>query len=270
MDRLAELARQLVDLVQQHVPADAIPPTVPTAVVLLFFGVGVSVLGAKFARWFITVFFAVGGLVAGLAVSQRMGISPPFTALVGCVVIGGLGYSLYRCLVGLGAGVFLTIVAFSVLSVQMVVPHLDQFPNWTGPVPVAAATEEGVGTAEQAIEATWEQLKVDLHEFGNYIIQREPNLERYAGWAVAVAGIVGFLMGVFFCRMTLIVFCAAFGTFLITSGICLLQPNVLQTQSFSPEMSSLTLLSFFAVSLVLQAILTRPEPVLVPVARESD
>ena len=56
-------------------------------------------LGAKFARWFITVFFAVGGLVAGLAISQRMGVSPPFTSLVGCVVIGGLGYSLYRFLV---------------------------------------------------------------------------------------------------------------------------------------------------------------------------
>ena len=37
MDRLDELVRQLVDIVQQHVPADMIPPTVPTAVVLLFF-----------------------------------------------------------------------------------------------------------------------------------------------------------------------------------------------------------------------------------------
>ena len=169
---------------------------------------------------------------------------------------------------GLGAGVFLAVVAFSVLSVQMVVPHLDQFPNLTQPV---IANAEGVETVEQAMEATWEQLEVDLQEFGEYLIQREPNLEKYAGWAVAVTGLVGFLMGVFFCRMTLIVFCASFGTFLITSGICLLQPNVLQAQGFSPETSSLTLLSFFVVSLILQSILTRPEPVFVQAThKEAD
>ncbi len=82
MELLAGYIHEISELVHQHVPSEVIPPAMPTGVLALVFGVGICVLGAKLARWFITILFAVAGLVLGLSVSRAFGLSPELAALV--------------------------------------------------------------------------------------------------------------------------------------------------------------------------------------------
>ena len=127
MDQLALYAQKLNELVHQHIPADGLPATLPTAVATLVFGVAICVLGAMLARWLITVVFAVGGLVAGLSLGGHVDIAPLVLALLGAAALGTLGYALHRLWVGVATGAFLASVAVGVLSTQMVLPHLDEF-----------------------------------------------------------------------------------------------------------------------------------------------
>jgi len=68
-------------------------------------------------------------------------------------------------------------------------------------------------------------------------------------------------MGIFLCRITLILFTAAFGTSLIAGGMAMLsghvQVDMLQMCQDRPEMSAAALASFFVFSIILQALLTR-------------
>ena len=260
MDQFADYARQLTELVHHHIPAQAIPPAVPTAVVALVFGVGICVLGAKLARWFITVFFAVGGLMAGLKISQCYGYPPPLTALIGGAAVGTVGYVLHRLWVGIFTATFLATVAFSVLSTQVVFPHLVEFDKTEREVVV----DEFHPGPEAAAQASWEHFDDYLERFGEYLIEREPLVKRHAALCVLGAGLLGLLMGIFLCRLTLILFSAALGMSLIGSGIAVLGSclgmEVYQTCQQRPEMSAIALASFFLVSVVLQAALTRPEP----------
>jgi hypothetical protein len=68
-------------------------------------------------------------------------------------------------------------------------------------------------------------------------------------------------MGIFLCRITLILFTAAFGTSLIAAGMAMLGRHVdvdmLALCQQRPEMSAASLASFFFFSIILQAMLTR-------------
>ena len=270
MEQYTDYAQQLVELVRHYVPPSAIPPALPTAVVALIFGVGVSVLGAKLARWFITIFFAVGGLVAGLKISQCYGFPPPVTTLLGGAAVGAVGFILHRLWVGLFTATFLAVVAFSVLSSQVAFPRLLEFDKAERE---AIVEEFHPGPSGEVAEESWQRLRDYSDRFGAYLIEREPMFEKHAGVCVVGAGVLGLLMGVFLCRLTLILFTAALGMSLITSGIGVLSSylgmDVYQICQQRPEMSAIALASFFLLSVVLQAALTRPEPAARPAPKRE-
>ncbi len=259
MDQLINQLQELIELGRLHLPPNAIPPPVFTGVVMLLFGVGIAVLGARLARWFIAVVFAVGGITAGLAVSRDYGVNPLLSGLVGSLVLGSFGYVLHRLWVGLFAAVFLASIAMTALTAQEVLPYL---PDFARAETATAPAEFHTGTGEPPPAVDWHHLNEYLRNFGDYVVAREPNIRLHAGLAVIIAGLAGLLLGVFFVRLTLILFTAAFGSILIASGIGLLGPaigiQVYQTAASRPDVTLLALVSFFIASLAIQTILTRP------------
>jgi MFS family permease len=266
MEELARQIHELVEIGRANLPSADLPPLLPTAIVMLLFGVGIGTLGAKLARWFSAVLFAVGGIAVGVAISRGYGIAPWTSALLGGFLFGSIGYVLFRLWVGVFAAAFLAVVAMTAFSSQEVMPHLSEFAHQQGIVaqaPSDAQSPAMTGEASPHGVVNWQHAEDYLHRFGDYLMTKEPNVRKYAAVYVLAAGVVGLLMGVFLCRFTLILFTSALGAVLIGSGVTMLGSalgiDVYQACQSRPEMTSLALAAFFIVSVILQAVLTRPE-----------
>lgn len=261
MEQLAQYAKQLSEVIHQHAPATAFSAALPTAIAALVFGVAICVLGAMLARWLITIVFAVAGLVGGLSLGGHVDLSPLVLALLGAAALGTLGYALHRLWVGVATAAFLASVAFGVLSTQMILPHLDEFKQQQAVEARVEVTEFHPGPVGDAVSAGWEQFSSYMDAFGHFVVAREPNLQKYGLITVPAAAGLGLLMGVFLCRITLILFSAAFGTSLIAAGIAMLGQHVevdmLKLCESRPEMTAAALASFFVFSIILQSLLTR-------------
>jgi hypothetical protein len=262
MDRFAEFLKPLTELARQHVPTDAVPPWWFAAAVMLVFGVAVCVLGAKLARWFISVCFAAAGMAAGVKISAVTDISSPGpAALVGGLVVGGIGYMLHRLWVGVLAGCFAGLLVFGTYSSQKITPHLIEFNN---SYQLRTIEDFHVGAADgQAPKVDWDHLREYLHEFGDYLEVSEPSALSWGGLSALGAAVVGFMLGAIFCRLTLILFTATFGALSVACGVALLGQgfgiDVYETCKLRPEISAAAVASFFLVSVGLQYHLTRAE-----------
>ncbi len=276
MNQLALHAQQLSELLRQHVPAEAMAASLPTAVAALLIGVGVCVLGAKLARWFTSVVFVVGGIAAGLATGAEVGFAPLPSAVIGGVLLGALGYGVHRLWVGMFAGLFLATVAMGGLASQLILPHQAEFEA-ARPAPVVTEFRTGPADAgdsvEAAVAAGWDQCTEYLMSVLRYAMDREPHLRRFGVLWVIGAAALGLLMGIFLYRLTLILFTAAFGVSLIGTGIAMLGPHlgldVYEICQQRPQMSAAALASCFVLSIILQTLLTRPERAPAPVKAKS-
>jgi MFS family permease len=271
MSPLPDRFQTLVQFLQHNLPAEAVPPALPTGIVALLFGVTLCVLGAKLARWFVAVSFVVLGLLGGLTLSRMTGLSPLMCALFGGISAGGLGFALHRLLVGGFAAVFLAGLAFSVFSTEKVLPHLQEFERMRE-IPAGVQNFQP-GPPSDIAASSWNQFNAYCKQFGDYLVDKEPNVRKYAIVLVLGAGLAGLLMGIFLCRLTLILFTAAFGTSLIASGLSMAGPalnvDVYSMSQNRPALSALSLGAFFVASILLQAALTRPE-MAPPVARRVE
>ena len=65
MSGLTQILDQVSRFAEQHLPAEALEPAVPAAILVVATGVVISVLGARLIRPALTAGFGVGGAVAG-------------------------------------------------------------------------------------------------------------------------------------------------------------------------------------------------------------
>ncbi|HNO79323.1 MAG TPA: hypothetical protein PKN33_14835 [Phycisphaerae bacterium] len=264
MNEYANYASKLFEVFRQHLPSEVMATQFPAAIVAIVIGVGVCVLGAKLARWLITIIFASAGMVCGLGLGKALGFSSPISALGGGLALGGVGFSLYRFWVGLMAGAFLSAVALGIVSSQLAFPHLSEFDELQRSSHSAEEVRDfQPGPSDNVLESGWDKLEAYGKRFWDYLNQQESSIRlQTVGWGVG-AGLVGMLMGLLLSRITLIVFTAAFGTILISGGIYVLGNrmgmDMLQATRERPAMSGLAILSFFIVSIALQTALTRKE-----------
>jgi hypothetical protein len=271
MNGYANYVSTLFDVIKQHLPSEVIATQFPAAIVAILIGVGVCVLGAKLARWFITIIFASAGMVGGLGLGKALGFSSPISALGGGLALGAVGFSLYRFWVGLLAGAFLSSVALGIVSSQTAFPRLSEFNELNQKTQTVeevrdfqpGPSENLLGPSGNVLQSGWEKLEDYGSRFWDYLNQQDSSLRlKIVCWGVG-AGLVGLLLGLLLSRLTLIVFTAAFGTLLISSGIYVLGNgmgmDMLQATRDRPGMSVLAILSFFVVSIALQTALTRKE-----------
>src|SRR3990172_3062483 len=89
MNEVETILEQARLFVVQHAPTDALRGAVPAALVFLVAGIGLSVLGAKLARFGVTSAFVVLGGVLGSRFGQGMGFQPLICVLGGAFLMGG-------------------------------------------------------------------------------------------------------------------------------------------------------------------------------------
>lgn len=79
-EEIASILEQARLFVLQHAPADVLKEAVPFAIICLLAGIGLSVLGAKLARFGIACAFVLLGGYAGAYLRGRQPILSSFAA----------------------------------------------------------------------------------------------------------------------------------------------------------------------------------------------
>ena len=97
MDGWSDIAEQGRRLVEQHLPAEAILPVAPVAIVALLVGVMVAVLGARLARPTLTAGFGLAGAAIAGRLAQQFGLPVFGPLLIVSMVLAALVKSYSRC-----------------------------------------------------------------------------------------------------------------------------------------------------------------------------
>jgi hypothetical protein len=152
MGSLTQILDQVNRFAEQHLPAEALEPVVPAAIMVVATGVVISVLGARLIRPALTAGFGVGGAVAGGQFACATGLPVPVTVVIGALIAGGVGYVLHRLWVGAGAAVVLAILAVSVFGYLRILPEVETFQP------------EGIAATVEGAAADFELLDPDEQE----------------------------------------------------------------------------------------------------------
>lgn len=233
---------------------------------MLVLGVGLSVLGAKLARFSLTSTFVVAGGLAGLYFSRLTGVMPAPCVLGGAALVGTIGFLSFRLWVGILAAVVVGVLVLGGFGVSRVGPHLAQFDLES----VWSASEEGgefsIPLTPEAQQAYRDRTPGQrLAALWDHINERDASLSRH-GKAVALAAVLaGMLIGLAAARFTLIVASSLVGTFLVVAGLggaaTTYSPSWYQAGFDNPGLLGAAMGAFLVASLIVQTLLTRNAPV---------
>ena len=157
----------------QHAPTDALRAAIPAALIFLVAGVGLSVLGAKLARFGITSAFVVLGGALGVRFGQEMGFNSLICALVGAFLIGVIAYQTFRLWVGVGAAIVFSSLVLGAFGYQRVVPYVEEFEQTIqGPISFAVPTPLEQQAHRDRNLQQWPE------EFWAFVTQRDANIAK--------------------------------------------------------------------------------------------
>lgn len=264
MNDMATIAEQVRLFAQEHMPVDMLQSAVPFGLVCLVAGIGLSVLGAKLARFGFTCGFILLGGGAGIFFARELGYPPPITGLIGALMLGVIGYKTFRMWVGVAGALVFASVALGAFGYQQVLPHAAEYHAQHAPQTASAPGDFRLPSpAEQQAfsETTPEEY---LQSMWTYVKAQNDRIER-RGRAVALAGLItGLCLGVLAVRTALILATSLAGTFLVTSSIGTLlwhwAPKSFQTIEHNPRLVTLGVGGFLVASLIVQTLLTRSAP----------
>ena len=264
MNEMASIVEQLRLFAQEHMPVDILQSAVPFGLVCLVAGIGLSVLGAKLARFGFTCGFVLLGGAAGTFFARELGYPPPIIGLIGALMLGVIGYKTFRVWVGAAGALVFASIALSAFGYQQVLPH---FVEWRAQQAPGVESTPGAfllpSPAEQQAfsETTPSEY---LESMWTYVTGKDDQIER-RGIAVALAGLItGLCLGVLAVRTGLILATSLAGTFLVTTSIGTLLwhtvPKPFQTIEHHPNLALLGVGGFLLASLIVQTLLTRTAP----------
>ncbi|MEK6677111.1 MAG: hypothetical protein AABZ47_15840 [Planctomycetota bacterium] len=265
MNDLSTVFEQARLFANQHVPTQVWTMGIPLAIGTLLLGVGVSVLGAKLAKYGATLLFIVFGMALGHRFAALLNLPAILCVIIGAGMVGIIGYLTFRIWVGVLASVVIVGLALGVFGYNKVAPHLKDFEAQGVHGQVALASTEGVQFSlptpdEQRalLERKPEQWSKD---FWSFVTARDATIQRNASAVSLVALITGLLFGLIATRATLVLSTSLLGTLCVASGLATLlsawTPGIYQTVVSRPDMAGIGIGGFLVTSLVLQAILMR-------------
>lgn len=265
MSGLSQILEQASRFAEQHVPAEAVEPVVPAAILIVAAGVVISVLGAKLIRPTLTAGFGVGGALAGGQFAYLTGLPAPVTVIVAGVLAGGIGYFLHRLWVGVGAAIVLAGIAVAVFGYFRILPEVDTFqPAGTAPTAEGPAADFELldpGQQEAYLQQSPEKW---ARQFWTHLTSRQPHVETRLGTIAAAAGLLGLLLGAILTRPTLIMYTSLVGTSLVALGLTVLtarlDPELYRSALDHPRLLAGAGAGLLLLSLVLQGRLYRHPP----------
>ena len=248
----------------QHAPTDALREAVPAALVLLVAGIGLSVLGAKLARFGVTSAFVVLGGVLGSRFGQEMGFQPLICVLVGAFLIGVIAYQTFRLWVGVGAAVVFSSLVLGTFGYQRLVPYVAEFqqgaqqPAIQSPITFAVPTPVEQQAYRERTPGQWAE------EFWAFVTQGDANFAKNTKGLATVALLTGLCLGIVAMRWALILATSLVGTVLVTTAAATLLtqsvPESYQAFQNNPSLVGVGVGGFLVTSLILQAMLSRKGP----------
>lgn len=248
----------------EYAPTDALRGAVPAALIFLVAGIGLSVLGAKLARFGVTSAFVVLGGALGVQFGQEMGFHPLIGMLVGGSLIGIIAYQTFRLWVGVGAAVVFSSLVLGTFGYQQVLPYVGEFeqgvqrPAVASPITFAVPTTAEQQTYRDRAPRQWAE------EFWAFVTQRDAKIAIHTKWLAIGALLTGLCLGIMAMRWALILATSLAGTALVTTAAATLLthsvPDSYQAFQNNPSLVGVGVGGFLVTSLILQAMLSRKSP----------
>jgi len=249
----------------QHAPARLVDETVPAAILCLLLGIGVSVLGARFARFAATLAFAGLGAGVGHLFARESGFPSPLCVAGGALLVGTVAYQTFRMWVGVATAVFLASVSLGVFGYERVLPHVAAFQDTTAQAytsPEAMFAPPTPSEQEAYLRRTPDQW---VAEFWAFLKQQDKNIEPNVRSLTLAALLTGLCIGVVAMRWSLILVTSLLGTAFVATGLGTLLGVAAKDQFYQafeqhPGVVGLAVGGFLLTSLILQTMLTRAAP----------
>ncbi|MFQ5490806.1 MAG: hypothetical protein ACE5GE_08810 [Phycisphaerae bacterium] len=267
MNGLSEALRQGQMFAEQHLPAEMLSQTVPMGIVILGFGVVVSVLGARLVRPVLTFALGLAGALAAFRFAPHLQVPVPITILATGLLVGLIGFWLHRLWVGIIVAMLASSVALSVFGYYRVLPELDQFAQ-VNPGSIAASASGEFTLPDPVDQAGYNQPspKTWAKDFWAHLTARQVDVDKKIAVIGAGAALVGLMLGLLATRGALILCTALIGTSMVASGLTLIattvSPEAYASALDRPKVLTGAWAGLFCASLVIQALLNRrPQPV---------
>lgn len=264
MNEIETILEQGRLFVVQHAPSEVLTSAVPAAIVFLIAGIGLSVLGAKLARFGMTAAFVVLGGLAGVWFGRELGFSPLPCVLVGAFLIGIISYLSFRLLVGLAAAVVFSSVVVGAFGYHRVIPYVSEFEQT---LPLSASANSStfvIPSTEQQQAYRDRDPRRWATEFWAFVTARDSNTARNSKAITIVALLTGLCLGLLAVRWALIISTSIVGTSLVTAGVATLLthsvPESYQAFQNNPGLLGIGVGGFLVTSLIVQTMLSRQSP----------
>ncbi len=264
MNEVETILEQARLFLVEHAPTDFLRGAVPAALVFLVAGIGLSVLGAKLARFGITSAFVALGGVLGARFGQEMGFHPFICVLGGGFLIGVIAYQTFRLWVGVGAAIVFSSLVLGTFGYQRVVPYVAEFhqvaqqPAIQSPITMKVPTPLEQQAYRERTPRQWAE------EFWAFVTARDANVARNTKALATVALLTGLCMGIVAVRWALILATSLVGTVLVTTAAATLLtrsvPESYQAFQNNPSLVGVGVGGFLVTSLILQTMLSRRSP----------
>ncbi len=230
---------------------------------VLLLGVGLSVLGAKFARAGLTTAFVVFGGSVGMWFSNLTGFAPLICVLTGSLLIGLIGFQTFKLWIGVGAAIVFSSVAMGAFGYDQLLPHVVEYQETASLVEQTpdGKTNFTVPTISEQNNYRIRDPRVWATDFWVFLTDRDMNTANNARALGIVALLTGLCMGLIAVRWALILATSIVGTSMVTTGLATLMthsvPDTYQAFNKNPVLLGVVVGGFLITSLVLQTLLSR-------------
>ena len=261
MNELTTILEQARVFTVDHAPYQNLTEPIIAGLIFLVAGIGLSVLGAKLARFGMTAAFVVAGGLIGAQFGKWTGFPELLCALGGGMLIGIIGFQTFRLWVGVAAALVFASAVMGAFGYQRLTPHLVEFQQST----TVAATE---GEVEFALPSPEDQQvyrdrnpRQWAEEFWTFLSERDARAALNTQAIAIVAMLTGLCMGLAAARWALIISTSLVGTSFVATGLATLLthsvPDSYQAFQSNPSVVGIGLGGFLVTSLVLQTLLSR-------------
>ena len=261
MSEITSILEQARLFVVQHAPSQTLTEPILAGLIFLVAGIGLSVLGARLARFGMTAAFVVLGGVVGMEFAKWTEFSGLVCTLCGGLLIGVIGFQTFRLWVAVAAALVFSSAVMGTFGYQHLAPHVVEFQEAQvvavpdDGVPFAVPTPQDQEVYRDRSPRQW------AREFWAFLSERDANAARNTKAVGIVALLTGLCLGLAVIRWALILSTSLVGTSFVATGLATLLthsvPGAYQAFQDNPGLVGIGLGGFLVTSLVLQTMLTR-------------
>lgn len=252
---------QIESFVRYHLSAGEGMAGVWPAIGAIVAGAILCLAGARLIRIGVVLGFAGAGAMLGAHVAARFELSVITGIVLGVLVVGLVGYALFRLWVALLTGL-VAAVAAACIVMGPTLPGLWQEFEDTRIGGGAVGNGYALLTPEQQQAAQQAGVAQYFRDFAQHVWERYPGDARRAVVILAASFLVGAALGLFAHRWAIVLGTAVLGTMLILAGVVPLlnrhYPEVLQRCQDRPSEVLIALSVWALVAIVVQRRGLRP------------